>query len=241
MSGREKNADEPCPFPPPGEGPAHRTAREIEAEARAWFVDLLQTPTARKRAEFEAWRQAGQRPCRGLPHHRAGLGSGRSAGAAAGRGRRRGAGALSAGDGCPQGAAPHNPPPDGAGAGPAGGSGRGHLAGAAGAFEDMRADYVSPRGSRTTITLSDGSSVLLDAGSALAEDFTPGEGMCACCAARPFSMWSGRNPPLYRGRSRRQRITVLGTRFDVRLQEGGAPSRWIMAAFPSPPKALRPC
>ncbi len=31
---------------------------DIDAEARAWFVRLLQEPTARNRATFEAWRQA---------------------------------------------------------------------------------------------------------------------------------------------------------------------------------------
>ncbi|OLS52711.1 hypothetical protein BV392_12380 [Rhodovulum sulfidophilum] len=41
-----------------------------------------------------------------------------------------------------------------------------------GLYQDMMASHVAARGERQSITLEDGSTVLLDAGSAIAEDFT---------------------------------------------------------------------
>lgn len=44
-----------------------------------------------------------------------------------------------------------------------------------GLVEDLRADCVTERGERRNVTLADGSSVLLDAGSALADESMTGE------------------------------------------------------------------
>lgn len=198
-------------------GTSERTERDIEAEARAWFVDLLQTPTERKRIAFEAWRAAD-------PAHAEAFRSVALAWEAAEQPGRSLAEAeadelavyLRAMDGeksrrrttrnlaglvvillCLLCGAVWLERP--------------HL------LQDMTADYVSPRGERASIALADGSTILLDADSALSEDFTEGERRVRLLrgaaffevthdAARPFIVAAGEGE-----------VRVLGTRFDVRL------------------------
>lgn len=211
----------PAPSTPPGEGPAHRTAREIEAEARAWFVDLLQTPTARKRAEFEAWRQADSAHAEAFrtiaQAWEAAEAPGRRLAEAEGEALERYLQAMDARKARRRTTQRLT------------GLALALLAVLGGAIwlerpellQDMRADYVSPRGSRTTITLSDGSAVLLDAGSALAEDFTPGERHVRLLRGTAFFDVVRNETRPFTVSAAGGSITVLGTRFDVRLQESG--------------------
>ncbi|QJX02170.1 hypothetical protein HML84_08860 [Alcanivorax sp. IO_7] len=58
-----------------------------------------------------------------------------------------------------------------------------------GAWRYWQADYRAPVGDTLALTLSDGSRVMLGAGSALAEDFTAGRRRCGCWTARRSSRW----------------------------------------------------
>jgi transmembrane sensor len=83
-------------------------------------------------------------------------------------------------------------------------------------FQDMRADVVSDRGERRTVDLPDGSTVLLDADSALAQRFANGERRVVLLrggayfsvvkAAQSFVVETSNGT-----------VEVLGTKFDVRL------------------------
>ncbi|WP_084437768.1 FecR family protein [Shinella sp. HZN7] len=199
-----------------------RTTQNIEAEARAWFIDLLQAPTERKRIAFETWQKAD-------PAHAEAFRTIALAWEAAEQPGKRLAEAeadelavyLRAMDGeksrtrttrrlsglalvllCLLSAAIWLERP--------------HL------FQDLAADYVSPRGERASIRLADGSIVLLDADSALAEDFTAGERRVRLLrgaaffdvvhnAEKPFVVAAGEGE-----------VRVLGTLFDVRLFDGRA-------------------
>ncbi|NWJ25723.1 FecR domain-containing protein [Rhizobium sp. RM] len=197
-----------------------RTNDALEAEARAWFISLLQTPTEKKRRAFEAWRQAD-------PSHAEAFQALAAAWEAAEQPGKSLAEAeadelavyLDAMD-----AEKHHRKTTQ------------RLAGLAivllcllgGAMwlerpniiEDITADYVSPRADRISVQLSDGSKVLLDADSALSEDFTTGERRVRLLrgaaffdvrhdASKPFIVAAGDGE-----------VQVLGTRFDVRLLEG---------------------
>lgn len=197
-----------------------RAGRDIEAEARAWFIDMLQKPTEQKRQAFEAWRQAdpahadafravavaweaSEQPGRMLAEAEAAELAVYLRAMDEAKSRRKSTRRLS---GlalvllCLLGGAVWLERPN--------------------LLQDMTADYVSPSAARQSIQLADGSTVLLDADSALSEDFAPGERRVRLLRgaaffdvthdpARPFVVEAGAGE-----------VRVLGTRFDVRLLDG---------------------
>lgn len=88
-------------------------------------------------------------------------------------------------------------------------------------FQDMRADAVSARGERRTVDLPDGSTVLLDADSALAQRFTNGERRVALLRGGAyFSVVKAAQSFVVEASS--GTVEVLGTKFDVRLSDDEA-------------------
>lgn len=88
-------------------------------------------------------------------------------------------------------------------------------------FQDMRADVVSARGERRNIALPDGSTVLLDADSAVAQHFTDNDRRIVLLrGAAYFSVVKGAQPFVVEAAD--GRIEVLGTAFDVRLESDEA-------------------
>lgn len=84
----------------------------------------------------------------------------------------------------------------------------------------FEADHVAERGQRRAVTLPDGSKVLLDAGSALAENYTANERRVRLLnGAAFFDVVSGARPFIVSADA--GEIRVLGTGFDVRLIEDG--------------------
>lgn len=87
-------------------------------------------------------------------------------------------------------------------------------------FQDLFADVVTARGERRTVSLPDGSTVLLDADSALAQDFSGQERRIRLLrGAAFFDVVPDGRPFIVTAGSGEMR--VLGTRFDVRLVKGG--------------------
>lgn len=204
-----------------GQDPPRRTEAEIGEEARAWFVRLLRQPAAAERARFEAWRNAD--PAHDAAFRRieaAWKASGKPGERAAAReadklavyldamdrakaqrktGRRLGAASIA-------------------------------LALLLGAglwlerpnlLQDLAADHVTPRGERRTVTLADGSTALLDADSALAEDHDGGERRVRLIRGGAFFDVLASGTPFVVEAADGE-VRVLGTRFDVRLLgEGG--------------------
>lgn len=88
-------------------------------------------------------------------------------------------------------------------------------------WQDMTADHVTGRGERRMVTLSDGSTALLDADSAISEDFT--ESVRKIILARGgafFDIVPSATPFVVEAAE--GQVSVLGTRFDARvLSEGG--------------------
>lgn len=88
-------------------------------------------------------------------------------------------------------------------------------------LQDLRADIVTGRGERRTVALPDGSSLLVDADSALVTDLSPrgrrvtllrgGAFFAVARTGAPFVVEAGGGE-----------ITVVGTRFDVRTAEQGS-------------------
>lgn len=88
-------------------------------------------------------------------------------------------------------------------------------------FQDMRADAVSARGERRTVDLPDGSTVLLDADSALAQRFTNGERRVVLLRGGAyFSVVKAAQSFVVEASS--GTVEVLGTKFDVRLSNDEA-------------------
>ncbi|WP_151719457.1 FecR family protein [Gemmobacter serpentinus] len=86
---------------------------------------------------------------------------------------------------------------------------------------DLAADYVSPRGAREQVTLADGTKVLLDADSALIEDFSASERRVRLLrGAAFFDVTPGAIPFIVSAAE--GEVRVMGTGFDVRLQDTGA-------------------
>lgn len=199
---------------------SQRSYPEVETEARAWFISLLSDPTPQKRAAFEAWQEAD-------PIHADAFRAIAIAWEASEQPGKRLAEAeadelavyLKAMDGaksqrktarrltglalillCLLGGAAWLERP--------------HI------LQDMTADYVSPRGERTTITLADGSKILLDADSALSEDFTAGERHVRLLRGAAFFDVTHDEAHPFVVATDVGEVRVLGTRFDVRLSEG---------------------
>lgn len=205
----------------PADVPRHRASRfELREEARQWFIALLERPTAAKRAEFEQWLradpehfsayaaveeawQALELPGQRLAEREAAeLAFYLDAMDKAKRTRKtfRRLSALSV------------------------------LLAAVLAggiwlerpnyIQDMFADYSSMRGERRTIQLSDGSSVLLDADSALDVDFSTTERRVRLLRGNAFFDITRSNAPFI-VQAGSGEVRVLGTAFAVQLLESG--------------------
>lgn len=85
-------------------------------------------------------------------------------------------------------------------------------------LQNLSADQVAIKGERREIVLADGSKVLLDADSALSIDFTPGSRRIHLLRGGAwFDVTPSRTPFIVE--TDMGNIRVLGTQFDVRLQE----------------------
>lgn len=198
---------------------ADREAR-ARKEARAWLVCLLGSPTARNRREFEVWRNSDPANAEAF---------GRIAGVwdDSGEPGRRIA------DQEADELAPYLESIERAG--------RQRKTGkrltivsivlaamVVGAFtlerpallQNLTADYVTNRGERRQITLADGSTVLLDADSALDEDFGSDVRRVRLLRGAAFFTVTPSTVPFVVTAADSE-IKVLGTGFDVRLVDGG--------------------
>lgn len=90
-----------------------------------------------------------------------------------------------------------------------------------GLIEDFGADYVTERGERRSITLADGSSVLLDADSALADASVAAKRRVRLIRGGAFFEVEPSKVPFIVDAANGE-IRVLGTGFDVRLLSDGA-------------------
>lgn len=88
-------------------------------------------------------------------------------------------------------------------------------------LQDFTADFVTERAGRQLIQLPDGSSVLLDADSALVERFTQGERRVALLRGGAFFTVEKTGTPFVVEAASGE-VRVVGTRFDVRLEMDGA-------------------
>ncbi|UZE28220.1 FecR family protein [Pseudomonas asplenii] len=88
-------------------------------------------------------------------------------------------------------------------------------------FDDLGADYVSAPGQVRTVTLADRSEVTLDTDSAIAVDFSGGERHVRLRRGSAFFMVSHTGEPFVVD-ARGGEARVLGTQFEVRLQDEGA-------------------
>ncbi len=86
-------------------------------------------------------------------------------------------------------------------------------------IQDLRADYSTARGERRMITLSDGTTVLLDADSALDEEFDARERRVTLLRGSAFFDIATEARPFVVNAANGE-IRDIGTRFDVALQEG---------------------
>lgn len=89
-----------------------------------------------------------------------------------------------------------------------------------GLLQDLTADYVTERGERRSLALADGSSVLLDADSALAEDYTSSERRVRLMRGGAFFNVVPSSVPFIVEAANGE-VRVLGTGFDVRLLDDG--------------------
>lgn len=89
-----------------------------------------------------------------------------------------------------------------------------------GLIDDLRADYVTARGERRNITLADGSTVQLDADSALAEASVDGERRVKLIRGGAFFEVLPSTLPFVVEAANGE-VRVLGTGFDVRLLADG--------------------
>lgn len=87
-------------------------------------------------------------------------------------------------------------------------------------LENMTADYVSERGERHSVTLPDGSKVMLDADSALSEDYTATERRVRLIRGAAFFDVTPATQPFIVSAAGAE-VRVMGTGFDVRLIDDG--------------------
>lgn len=88
-------------------------------------------------------------------------------------------------------------------------------------FQNLAADHVTARGERASFALADGSTVTLDADSALAEDFRVGERRVRLVRGTAFFDVVV-SPTPFIVEANDGQVKVLGTAFDVRLLDDGA-------------------
>lgn len=86
--------------------------------------------------------------------------------------------------------------------------------------QDMLADYSSARAERRNIALADGSSIILDADSALDVDYTTGERRVHLLRGRAYFDVEPSTVPFIVEAAKGE-VTVLGTAFSVALMESG--------------------
>lgn len=89
-----------------------------------------------------------------------------------------------------------------------------------GFFQNLTADFTTERGERRTVMLSDGSSVLLDADSALADEYTSAERRVRLIRGGAFFDVRPSSTPFIVEAANGE-VRVLGTGFDVRLLDDG--------------------
>ncbi len=89
-----------------------------------------------------------------------------------------------------------------------------------GVIENLRADYVTERGETRSVLLADGSSVLLDADSALADAFVAGERRVKLIRGGAFFDVVPSSVPFVVEAANGE-VRVMGTGFDVRLLPDG--------------------
>lgn len=192
---------------------------EIGQEAQHWFLALLDRPTAAKRAAALAWRQADPAHEDAWLRFEAGW---QAAASPASRLARDEAGEL----------AQYLQAMDDrkatrkwtavaiAGLLALGLSGalwleRPHL------LQDLAADHVTGRGERRSVTLADGTTVLLDADSALDVDYSPGLRHVTLLRGAGFFDVTHSDVPFVVAAAGGE-VRVMGTGFDLRLLEKGA-------------------
>lgn len=202
--------------------PSKRTEADMGEQARAWFVRMLQAPSASERKKFEDWRAAD-------PAHDEAFRKVEAAWAASARPGERAAAReadklavyLEAMDRAKaQRRSTHR-----LGAASVvlallfGGAvwlERPHL------LQDIMADHVTGRGERRVVMLPDGSTALLDADSALTENYTGSERRITLVRGAAFFDVAASATPFVVEAAQGE-VTVLGTSFAVRmLDEGGA-------------------
>ena len=88
-------------------------------------------------------------------------------------------------------------------------------------WQDLFADHVAARGERLVVRLPDDTTVLLDADSALDEDFRPRERRVRLLRGAAFFDVTTSQVP-FKVEAANGEVSVLGTRFDVRLEHNGA-------------------
>lgn len=88
-------------------------------------------------------------------------------------------------------------------------------------LQDMVADYTTLKAERRTIIMADGSKILLDADSALADEYTHDERRVKLLRGAAYFDVVPSDIPFIVAAADAE-VRVLGTGFDVRLDEGGA-------------------
>ncbi|MFK4772267.1 FecR family protein [Rhizobium sp. ZW T2_16] len=89
-----------------------------------------------------------------------------------------------------------------------------------GLIDDLRADYATSRGERRTVTLDDGSTVLLDADSALSLELSPNRRRVHLLRGGAYFDVTPSSVPFVVDAADGS-VSVLGTGFDVRLVDDG--------------------
>ncbi|BCJ90622.1 FecR protein [Terrihabitans soli] len=88
-------------------------------------------------------------------------------------------------------------------------------------FQDLMADHVTARGERRSVVLADGSTVLLDADTAIDEDFSSSERRVRLHRGTAFFSVAKTGTPFIVETDGGE-VRVLGTQFDVRMTGGGS-------------------
>lgn len=88
-------------------------------------------------------------------------------------------------------------------------------------FQDLMSDYVTARGERRTVTLADGSVVTLNADTAIDEAFTSAERRVRLARGAAFFSVTKTGTPFV-VETEGGEVRVLGTKFDVRMDDGGS-------------------
>jgi transmembrane sensor len=88
-------------------------------------------------------------------------------------------------------------------------------------FQDLTSDYVTARGERRTITLTDGSTVMLNADTAIDENFSVSERRVRLARGTAFFSVTKTGTPFV-VETEGGEVRVLGTQFDVRTNDSGS-------------------